>query len=348
MIFKVMEESVNMRNTSGRREGLDLLRFVCAAMVVCVHIGFPGHIGQAMIWICRIAVPCFFMISGFFFDPENFQLRWTLRKFFPCILAGMLCYLAKSVIFEPETLSEIFSLRSLYILVVFNHPLWAEHLWYLLAMCYTYLTASATADWQLRKWAYWAIPGMLIFNLLAGEFSHFLAGEAFPVYYSRNYLFFSLPFFLIGRLIGEKEKFLDTVGKKLVGIGIGVAGLVLSLLEYAVTRQKPDFTVGFLFMSVSVFYFAKEYNVLPCWLKKVADAGRRYTLFIYIMHPLIGYALRAAANKLAFHAYPYIATPLVFLVSLGCAIVWNKITETITVYKIVKKIRKETRGNDHG
>ena len=50
-----------------RSVGLDFLKFLCSFMVVTIHKPFPGLLGPVIMPITRIAVPIFFMITGFFY-----------------------------------------------------------------------------------------------------------------------------------------------------------------------------------------------------------------------------------------------------------------------------------------
>ena len=53
-----------------RNNGIDILRLLCAFLVVCIHARFPGVIGEYIKAIARIAVPFFFICSGYLF-PAN-------------------------------------------------------------------------------------------------------------------------------------------------------------------------------------------------------------------------------------------------------------------------------------
>ncbi len=51
---------------TNRVEGLDSLKAICAFMVVCIHAPFPGKAGEYIVMLSAIAVPIFFMITGYF------------------------------------------------------------------------------------------------------------------------------------------------------------------------------------------------------------------------------------------------------------------------------------------
>lgn len=50
-----------------RNNSIDNLKAICTFLIVCIHVPFPGEIGAYFITLTRIAVPIFFMITGFFY-----------------------------------------------------------------------------------------------------------------------------------------------------------------------------------------------------------------------------------------------------------------------------------------
>lgn len=51
-----------------RQDAFDILKAVCAFLIVCIHIPFPGAAGAYFTALTRIAVPIFFMITGYFYS----------------------------------------------------------------------------------------------------------------------------------------------------------------------------------------------------------------------------------------------------------------------------------------
>lgn len=49
-----------------RNNSIDNLKAICTFLIICIHVPFPGEIGAYFITLTRIAVPIFFMITGFF------------------------------------------------------------------------------------------------------------------------------------------------------------------------------------------------------------------------------------------------------------------------------------------
>lgn len=53
-------------NVKSRNYTLDLLKGICAVLVVFIHAKFPTNIGEFIVVFSGMAVPIFFLTSGFF------------------------------------------------------------------------------------------------------------------------------------------------------------------------------------------------------------------------------------------------------------------------------------------
>ncbi|MDD5792875.1 MAG: acyltransferase family protein [Erysipelotrichaceae bacterium] len=59
-----------------RNKGLDILRIICALMVVFIH---TNHQSVYILSLCTIAVPIFFMISGYLHDSHKSLKKQIVR-----------------------------------------------------------------------------------------------------------------------------------------------------------------------------------------------------------------------------------------------------------------------------
>ncbi|MGN0417948.1 acyltransferase family protein [Anaerostipes faecalis] len=50
-----------------RADNIDILKAICAFLIVCIHILFQGVAGEYFTSLTRIAMPIFFMITGYFY-----------------------------------------------------------------------------------------------------------------------------------------------------------------------------------------------------------------------------------------------------------------------------------------
>lgn len=77
-----------------RAKNIDILKAVCAFLIVCIHIPFPGGVGEYFTSISRIAVPIFFMITGYFYSDVTKKKReiQQIKKILKLVIEANLLY----------------------------------------------------------------------------------------------------------------------------------------------------------------------------------------------------------------------------------------------------------------
>ena len=83
------------RSEQSRADNIDILKATCAFLIVCIHVPFPGVIGEYFTALTRIAVPVFFMITGYFYfdvEEKNGETR-QIKKIFKLVLEANVLYL---------------------------------------------------------------------------------------------------------------------------------------------------------------------------------------------------------------------------------------------------------------
>ena len=72
------------RAEQSRADNIDILKAACAFFIVCIHILFPGLTGEYFMALTRVAVPIFFMITGFFYSDiiERHKGKQQIKKIF--------------------------------------------------------------------------------------------------------------------------------------------------------------------------------------------------------------------------------------------------------------------------
>lgn len=71
------------------------MKVICAFIVVCIHVPFPGIIGEYFTSLTRIAVPVFFMITGYFYSDivrKRREIR-QMKKIFKLVIEANIIYL---------------------------------------------------------------------------------------------------------------------------------------------------------------------------------------------------------------------------------------------------------------
>lgn len=276
-----------------RYNSIDVLKCLCAFMVICIHAPFPGKIGEYLVAISRIAVPIFFMISGFFWEntcSKKGEIR-TIKKLFYLTIGTNIFYLIINLIFryDIQYLINFFSFKNIVKMLIFNYSIFSEHLWYLSAILYVTVVVYVLDKLKIRNKVCLLIPVLIVIDLIFGKYSILLFHREFPYILLRNFLFVGLPFFLIGTLLFKyrdniKNSFSATKIIFLIVIFIFLNCIERYVLEINLLNAVRDQYICTTILSVLFFMLAIVTS------NKVDDnlmslIGRKYSTMIYIIHP---------------------------------------------------------------
>lgn len=283
-----------------RYYGLDVLKAICAFLVVHIHLPFPGVIGLYFQPLCRIAVPVFFMITGFFFQNTltkqtlHTQLKKIALLLFIAVIANILFYTFVYANGSIATaVSSLFSIQTFKNFILFNETASSGHLWYLAALLYVLCIAFILHKTNLLNRLSILIPLLLIIGLILGKYSILFTGRQFPTMYSRNAYFTGFPFFYAGYFTAHHlSKLKQQLSAPLLIIGIVFFSITSVLEEVFLTRYgiggTGDIFVSTIFLSLFVFLFFALGNLSLLQKDTVLSTiGRQYSMWIYILHLMI-------------------------------------------------------------
>lgn len=171
-----------------RNNSLDALKTICAFLVICIHVPFPGIVSEIITSLARIAVPIFFMITGYFYNKTDKKPFKQIKKVIILIILSNLLYFIPDIL-KNENISTVFSLKNILSFIIFNESPFAGHLWYLNALLYVLIIVYFADKLKVRKFLYYAIPILLAIDLILGKYSILLFGQQFPYIIIRNFLF---------------------------------------------------------------------------------------------------------------------------------------------------------------
>lgn len=281
-----------------RNKALDQLRFLAAIFVVLIHSPLPGTAGVFIEALARIAVPLFFMISGYYASNNNrATLIRKMKKTAVMLGIAVVLYFAWEMLWSiyhgttAEKLQLYFSIQTLAETIVLNTGVLLGHLWFLLALLYCYCIYAfciQKAPFSVRKG--------IAMTLLAGFFivKELLKwnGVADPVYYVRNFLFMGLPFFLLGEAIKQKKEWLLSIKPVVLAI-VALVGLGAAITERLYVGCC-DLYLGTVPAIAAIFILAQRPTAwTSSWLAKL---GRQYAADIYIIHVMILSGLNMVAS----------------------------------------------------
>lgn len=275
-----------------RRLGIDILRIICAFLIICIHTNnYPGF----LIPIMRMAVPVFFMITGYFVINDFSQ---QIKKVFILLCEANLLYFAW-ILFKyfmgfssGISLSEIFKVENIVYILAFNMNPITSHLWYLGAIIYVYLFVYLIKKHLKGKWLYCIALFLYIIGLSLEYVFPLIFSVSVPLCVYRNFLFMGIPFFLLGAYFRDypvKCNSLFLLLSCIASCALNYCEAFFWKSNYRSSIFIPEFYICTPILASSVFLlFLKIENKKDSkeliWL---AGFGKYLTTWIYIIHPIV-------------------------------------------------------------
>lgn len=182
------------------------------------------------------------------------------------------------------------------------------------------------------------IPILLIGNFVLGTYAPTIFGESIGLFYSRNFLFCGLPYFLLGSFLSRHNVKIKNTWLFLLVI----AFYSVTLTEHKLLSQynllhHQDLFIGTTFLAVAIFAFFIQNED---WFggkvgKTLAGYGRKYSFVIYIIHSIIievfSKIISAMGAYTAFveQIFRWCGPIIVLICSTILAVVWEKISKKI-------------------
>lgn len=292
--------------------GIDWLRLAAAILVIAIHTSPLADFNETGDFIltrvlARIAVPFFFITSGYFllsrYHDSDRKFRHFLKKTGWIYGASILLYLPLN--FRNGYFSQSQLLPELLKDLIFDGTMY--HLWYLPASMLGMLIA-----WKLvEKLDFSKGLVMALLLYLVGLFgdSYYVVVEKLPLLkafydrlfelfdYTRNGLFFAPVFLMLGGFIADERRKLSFVE---AGVGFFISlGLLLAeaLILHRHSFQRHDSMYVFL---LPAMYFL--FHLVLLWKGRRIPLLRPASLVVYLIHPLVIAAVwRFSSQNSLFH-----------------------------------------------
>lgn len=322
--------------------GIDYFRFIAALLIVAIHTSPLSSFSETGNFIftrivSRVAVPFFFMTSGFFlisrYTCNAEKLEAFIKKTTLIYGVAILLYIPINVYngyFKMDNL-----LPNIIKDIVFDGTLY--HLWYLPAS----IIGAAIAWYLVKKLNYPKALMVASVLYLIGLFGDSYYGitekisclNSLYTYifqvtdYTRNGIFFAPIFFILGGFIADNRPQI-TFGKSFLGFAISLA-LMLgeAMILHHFNLQRHDSMYVFL---LPCMYFL--FIVILHFKGKRLVSLRTASLIIYIIHPMMIVVIRLFSKLLHIqklfvensivHYFAVCLTSVVFSVVLTT--MWNK------------------------
>lgn len=309
-----------------RADNIDILKAICAFLIVCIHIPFPGKMGEYFTALTRTAVPIFFMITGYFYleTMKKHRESQQLKKIFRLLIeANVLYFFWKLVLdlVQGESaityIQVVFSAKNLVKFLILNDSPVGGHLWYLGAILYVLVLVLIVDKLKCREVLFYLTPILLITDLALGKYALLIFHREFPYILVRNFLCVGIPYFCIGNLIREKkdDKMLskDVVKLLIIIFALTSMGERIALVRGGFSAAR-DHYISTTPLAVCLFVYALKSD----WNNKIlAIIGRKYSTWIYIIHPIFITMFSFITDKLGIQViYKCVAPIVIYCVTL--------------------------------
>lgn len=273
---------------SGRNHSFDALKFILAILVVFRHA--PSEYQMEVMPITTCGVPAFFMVSGWLMYAKEVSAERFLKSskrigkifIYSALFYYMVYWFQHGHIQEP-------TVKDIIMFLVFNDVSFAGHLWYLAAYIYVLLALALIYKHSSPKILYWIAPSLVAIYLTADiyyiitDMRHTLTF----VFIFRSWLFTGIPFFCFGVFMNLRSEGGKVTIERGKGILLTFIFAILAIAEFSIFCMDDHIsdvyftTLPLCFALIVLFssYHIERNNMISRW-------GRKYSLYIYLIHPL--------------------------------------------------------------
>lgn len=323
------------KTIQNRVAGLDALKALCAFLVITIHANFQGIIGPYFDALARVAVPIFFMITGFFYcdTQKNGRDKLQIKKIaILCIEANLLYFLWEITIHLKSGVKEYIlsciTLEAIINFLFFNESQFRPHLWYLSAMLYVLIIVyflNKRFGAKAKHYLYISVPFLLLVNSAFGAYSGVILGKTFLNFFVRNFAFTGIPYFSIGLFIREHNSLHLTKLQIITGILLFSATTILEkyLLSNYLVSATHEHYISTVFTSVLLFILFQGY-IENNGTKLLQSIGRRHSTMVYIIHPILIDIFDKLSRAAHIETQYFVIRPfVVFAASLLASVMWK-------------------------
>ncbi len=280
---------------SERNTSIDIGRFLAAFLVVSLHTRLQvPYLGAIFGSLGKIAVPYFFMVSGYYLFSQDQLLvkhkaKKNIKKISIIIIQASIVYsclrLVKHFYYHIDISSQRFVLWKF---LLYNDFMFTEHLWYVFSIFYVFVIVWILSFFRLFKYLIYSVPFLLIIHfiatLLARSNMTFFAVDL-------NWLTAGLPFVVIGMVVRVYLEQGFVIEQKILRIIILFLFISVFIEHFAfreIIGRGPG-VISVLFLSIAcLIYCAYNYPIFSTRVSHLlSKLGRKHSLNIYLYHVLI-------------------------------------------------------------
>ncbi|MBE6637246.1 MAG: acyltransferase [Ruminococcaceae bacterium] len=326
---------------AGRNLYLDLFKLFLAFLVICIHFA-----GEAYWYfpVYRLAVPMFFMISGYFNYHKDREIlaRKTVAFISRCVknmILGFGIYMVYDFVMCYVNGNGV----GYYFTTLFYENLWLDffilnrpitysgyQLWFLIALFVVSLLHFLLVRYQKEHWYYAIIPfGVAIYLFFQG-YMHLFQETDMPIRYTRNALFFGLPMFGIGFTMA-KYQFHKKTWYRYVYLALGILFFFLQIAESRLIVIEMYHSTILSAMCLLQFFVGTK-SPKGAWYYRLF--GKDLSFWVYVFHVAVGITL----GMLITFSSPMVRCLAVFGISVVLAVIGHALRSLVLRWRSQRRM----------
>lgn len=293
---------------------IDTVKAVAALFVICIHTSYPSAIGEYIVAICRIAVPLFLLISGYYY-PMTVERNNTISYYKKILVLTFFSSVFYFIVNSTElSYLKVFRWDKM---LIFSFPVAGDHLWYLYSLINVLIILAFLN--KIKDKLFYLIPLLLFGNYILSFSSKF--------WLYRNFLFTSLPYFLLGiYFYKNQESIIAILKNKTLGFVFIIGSIILQFIEVYFYKCFDFICVRDHYLMTSVLVvmiFAYTLTVKLNNENVLSVIGKKYSSYIYILHIFVLSQYTRLMNffNIDYSFLLYIRPLIIFLLTLFMLII---------------------------
>ncbi len=283
---------------STRNVYLDLFKYFLSFLVILIHVTQKDYVFHPLF---RLAVPMFFLISGYFmYHPDKDRQMAKAKGFIPRTLKYFLIGFGFYIVFDfimcyvdghgvGYYFTTLFYKDFLLEFIFLNQPITytGAQLWFLIALLVLSVVHWLAVKFDLTKYYKFAIPACFAIYFFFAGYMYLFQETDMPIRYTRNAWFMGLPMFSLGYLLAKVDLHKRS-WYKYIYLVVGVAAFFFQIIEAGLAVMEMYISGVLSAVMLLAFFLGLKKTRCDFYYRWFGKDGPFY---VYILHMAVSVVL---------------------------------------------------------